>query len=439
MRMSSNLHRLSLALNACEHELRPAVCGFLLFLCLFAGYFMLRPIRESMGIAAGVDNLQWLFTVTFLVMLVAVPLFAWLSSHVQRRYFVDWVYGFFAANLLGFVALFQLWPEGPWLARVFYVWISVFNLFVVSVAWSLMADVFDGEQAKRLFAFIAAGASVGGLVGPALSTLLIGLIGTSGLMLLAALLLGSTLILKHSLMQWREEGGAGRPGAAPTQSPRHPLPGNPFSGLMAVLGSPYLLGIAGFVVLLATVTTFLYFEQARLVAEQFPGREAQVRVFGTIDLIVQVGALLAQLFLTGRIAQTMGVRVLLAIVPLLMCAGFVGLALAPGFVLLATLMIVRRIGEYAFVRPGREMLFAPLDPESKYKAKNFIDTVVYRAGDAASSWVKSLLDMLGQGAGLAALIGALCALLWGGLGWQLGRQADRQQKQAGAAASLVEV
>lgn len=152
MRMSSNLHRLSLALNAREHELRPAVCGFLLFLCLFAGYFMLRPIRESMGIAAGVDNLQWLFTVTFLVMLVAVPLFAWLSSHVQRRYFVDWVYGVFAANLLGFVALFQLWPEGPWLARVFYVWISVFNLFVVSVAWSLMADVFDGEQAKRLFA-----------------------------------------------------------------------------------------------------------------------------------------------------------------------------------------------------------------------------------------------------------------------------------------------
>ncbi len=204
-----------------------------------------------------------------------------------------------------------------------------------------------------------------------------------------------------------------------------------------MLRSPYLLGIAGFVVLLATVTTFLYFEQARLVAEHFPDREAQVRVFGIIDFVVQAGALLSQLFVTGRIAQTLGVRVLLTIVPLLMCVGFVGLALAPGFVLLAALMIVRRIGEYAFVRPGREMLFAPLDAESKYKAKNFIDTVVYRAGDAVSGWAKSLLDMLGQGAGLAALIGALCALLWGYLGWQLGRRADHQQARLQVAGGVA--
>lgn len=231
-------------------------------------------------------------------------------------------------------------------------------------------------------------------------------------MLLAALLLGVTLALKQALMRWREEGGAGRPGAAPTESPRKPLRGNPFSGMTAVLRSPYLLGIAGFVVLLATVTTFLYFEQARLVAELFPDRDAQVRVFGTIDFVVQAGALISQLFITGRIAQKLGVRVLLAMVPLLMRAGFVGLALAPGFALLATLMVVRRIGEYAFVRPGREMLFASLDAESKYKARNFIDTVVYRGGDAVSAWAKSLLDMLAQGVGLAALIGASCALLW---------------------------
>ncbi len=141
---------------------------------------MLRPIRESMGIAAGVENLQWLFTLTFFVMLAAVPLFAWLSARVPRLHFIDWVYGFFGMNLLVFVALFQLQPDSPWLARVFYVWISVYNLFVVSVAWSLMADVFDSEQAKRLFAFIAAGASVGGLLGPALSTALIGVLGPSG-------------------------------------------------------------------------------------------------------------------------------------------------------------------------------------------------------------------------------------------------------------------
>lgn len=424
MSAPSYLHRLSLALNARDGELRPALCGFLLFLCLFTGYFMLRPIRESMGIAAGVENLQWLFTATFLVMLAAVPLFAWLSSRVPRLRLIDWVYGFFGFNLLMFVELFQFQPDSVLVARVFYVWISVYNLFVVSVAWSLMADVFDSEQAKRLFAFIAAGASVGGLLGPTLSALLIGPLGASGLMLLAALLLGATLVLKRALMRWRETGGAGRPGAAPTQSPRQPLHGNPFSGLTAVLKSPYLLGIAGFVVLLATVSTFLYFEQARLVAEHYPDRQAQVRIFGTIDIIVQAGALLSQLFITGRIAPKLGVRALLAVVPLLMCIGFLGLALAPGFALLAAVMIVRRIGEYAFVRPGREMLFAPLDAESKYTAKNFIDTVVYRAGDAMSGWAKSMLDLLGQGAGPAAIIGACCALLWGYLGWQLGRRAD---------------
>jgi len=421
--------RLSTAINAEAHELRPALSGFVLFFCLFAGYFMLRPIRESMGIAAGVENLQWLFTATFFVMLGAVPLFAWLSSRVPRLHFVDWVYGFFCLNLLMFAALFQFMGDSPWMARVFYVWISVYNLFVVSVAWSLMADVFDAAQAKRLFAFIAAGASVGGLIGPALSAVLVGSVGEAGLMLLAGLLLGVALALKYSLMRWREIGGAGRPGAAPAESTRRPLPGNPFSGITRVMKSPYLLGIAGFVVLLATVTTFLYFEQARLVAELFPARAEQVRVFGIIDLVVQAGALLSQVFITGRLAQKLGVRMLLAIVPLLVCIGFVGLALAPSFAMLAALMIVRRIGEYAFVRPGREMLFAPLDAESKYKAKNVIDTIVYRAGDAISGWAKTALDMLGQGAGLVAVIGAVCAMLWGLLGWQLGKQADRRAER----------
>ncbi|WP_313308389.1 NTP/NDP exchange transporter [Stutzerimonas nitrititolerans] len=422
--------RLSATLNAEPHELRPSLMGFALFFCLFTGYFMLRPIRESMGIAAGVENLQWLFTATFFVMLAAVPLFAWLSSRVPRLHFIDWVYGFFCANLLAFAALFQFLGDSPWLARMFFVWISVYNLFVVSVAWSLMADVFDAGQAKRLFAFIAAGASVGGLVGPALSALLAGSLGEAGLALLAGLLLGVALALKYSLMRWREVGGAGRPGAAPAESTRRPLPGNPFSGITRVLQSPYLLGIAGFVVLLATVTTFLYFEQARLVAERFPDRAEQIRVFGIIDLIVQAGALLSQLFITGRLAQKLGVRTLLAVVPMLMCVGFVGLALAPSFAMLAALMIVRRIGEYAFVRPGREMLFAPLDAESKYKAKNVIDTIVYRGGDALSGWGKTALDMFGQGAGLVAAAGAICAMLWGLLGWQLGRQADDRAERA---------
>lgn len=421
--------RLARLIDARPGELLAALTGFALFLCLFAGYFMLRPLRDAMGLQGGVQHLQWLFTATFISMLLAVPLFAWLSARVPRMRYVDWVYGFFVANLAAFGLLFALRPEDVWLARTFYVWISVYNLFVVSVAWSLMADVFDARQAKRLFAFIAAGASTGGLIGPALSALLVGHLGTAGLLALAAALLLLALGCKRYLMGWREWGGAGRPGAPPAESSRRPIPGNPFSGFTRLLRSPYLAGIAGFVVLLATTTTFLYFEQARLVDALFPARDSQVRVFAVIDLIVQAGALIAQLFITGRVARRLGVRVLLSVVPLLVCLGFLGLALAPVFPLLAALMVVRRVGEYAFVRPGREMLFAPLDAQSKYQVKNLIDTLVYRGGDAASAWLKSGLDALGQGPLPVALAGAGGAALWGWLGWRLGQRADRLAAQ----------
>jgi AAA family ATP:ADP antiporter len=233
-------------------------------------------------------------------------------------------------------------------------------------------------------------------------------------------------------MAWRAIGGAGRPGAAASENPPQPVLGNPFSGLTRVLASPYLLAISAFVILLATASTFLYFEQARLVAQTFTERNEQIRVFGLIDFSVQALSLLAQLFITGRIAQRFGIRALLAGVPLLACLGFIGLALAPTFVMLAALMIVRRVGEYAFVRPGREMLFSPLDAESKYEAKNFIDTVVYRAGDAVSAWAKALLDMLANGVLLAAVAGALCAAAWGAIGWYLGGRWEQRAAQTSA-------
>lgn len=420
--VSISSNRAARAINALPGELLPAIAGFALFMCLFSGYFMLRPIREAMGIQAGLENLQWLFTATFISMLVAVPLFGWLNSAVPRAQFIDWVYGFFVINLVGFAVAFARYHDAVWLARTFYVWISVYNLFVVSVAWSLMADVFDSAQARRLFAFIAAGASVGGLLGPAASGLLVSVVGQSGLALGSAILLGVAIALKRYLMSWRITGGAGRPGAMPSESQTRPVPGNPFSGVTKVMRSPYLLMVCLFVLLLATTSTFLYFEQARLVAQRFSTREEQIRVFGLIDFAVQAGSLGAQLFITGRLAQRFGIASLLVMVPGLVCAGFIGLALAPSFAMLAGLMIVRRIGEYAFIRPGREMLFAPLDAETKYKAKNFIDTVIYRAGDAASGWAKSFLDLLGQGAALAALVGALCAGLWALTGWYLGKE-----------------
>jgi AAA family ATP:ADP antiporter len=457
------------AFNVEHGEGAAALYGFAFFFCLFTGYFMLRPIRETLGIAAGVDKLQWLFTATFVVMLAAVPCFGWLAARVPRTRFVTWVYAFFAATLAGFAIWLYTSPQEMWAARGFYVWLSVFNLFVVSVAWSLMADVFCTGQAKRLFAFIAAGASTGGLVGPLLGGLLAGTLGAPGLILLSAVLLTVTLPLKSWLMRWRSVAGAGAapapsraPAPAPDMAPgtedpafpgrgpgtqsvtgpglpggkppapsadsiARPIGGGLLAGATRTFTSPYLLGIAAFVVLLATTSTFLYMEQARLVADAFTSSAERIRVFSALDFIVQLLSMLAQLFLTGRLARRYGITFLLTGVPLLIVLGFLALAAAPVFAVLAAVMIVRRVGEYALVRPGREMMFTTVDAEAKYKAKNFIDTVVYRAGDAVSAWAKTGVDALGHGVALVALVGALCAAVWAACGYALGRRTDRMK------------
>lgn len=408
------------------------VAGFLFFFYLFASYFMLRPVRETMGIAGGVKNLQWLFTATFVVMLAAIPLYGAVCAWLPRRRFVAWVYAFFIANLLGFAFATRVLPDDIWLARVFYVWLSVFNLFVVSVAWSLMADVFRPEQARRLFALLAAGASAGGLAGPVLGGWLVPRIGLTGLMLLSAALLAATLPGVGWLFGWRRRAGAGQalPGAPAdaraTEDPANPVGGGLWAGLSLLLRSRYLLGIALFVILLATASTFLYFEQARLVAEAFPERTRQTQVFSALDATVQALTILVQLFFTGRMARRYGVTLLLTAVPLAVMGGFLLLALLPTFGVLAGVMILRRVGEYALLRPGREMLFTVVDPETKYKAKNVIDTAVYRAGDAVSAWVKTAIDAISGHPATVALAGAVLALAWAGLGWWLGRRHETQ-------------
>ncbi len=305
-------------------------------------------------------------------------------------------------------------------------WLSVFNLLAISLAWSVLADLFPPRPARRLFALIAAGASLGGLVGPALGALLVGPVGHAGLLLLSAFLLAGSAACGIALQRWRDR----HPLPAGDEAPRRaPLSGNPWTGATEVLRSPYLLAIALFVLLLASVSTFLYFEQARLVAEQFPDRTRQTQVFGMLDTLVQALAILSQLFITGRVAQRLGVGVLLTAVPLAVAAGFLWLAHAPVFAVFAVVMVARRAGEYAFVRPGREMLYTVVSPEEKYKAKNFIDTVVYRGGDAVSGWIKRGLDALGEHPGLAMGMGAIIALAWGGTGWWLGRRQSRSEER----------
>ena len=400
------------------HEVVPLVLGLAMFFMLFAGYFMLRPVRETMGIAGGVQNLQWLFTGTFVATLAAMPLFGWLAARAARRRVLAWTLGFFAANLALFALAFQLRPDDAWLARAFYIWLSMFNMISVSVCWSVMADLFRIAEAKRLFALVAVGASIGGLVGPLLGVLLVGPIGHAGLMLLSAILLAGTIVAAARLQAWRDRHPLG-PDEARARA--RPLGGSPFAGAPQVFRSPFLLGSAVFVLLLAATTVFLYFDQARLVQAAFPNRTDQTRVFGTIDMIVQSLAIVMQLFFTGRIAQRLGVGVLLVTVPLLMVGGFIWLAVSPTFAVLAVVMIVRRAGEHGLVRPGREMLFTVVPVEAKYKAKNFIDTVVYRGSDALTGWLKAAIEAFAQQPAVAAVVGAGIALAWAATGAWLSR------------------
>jgi ATP:ADP antiporter, AAA family len=411
---------LSRLIVAEPHEVPAVLGGHILFFLLFASYFMLRPVRETFGIAGGVENLQWLYLGTFLATLVVVPIYGTLAKKLPRRKLLPVTYIFSAVVMAGFGFSLTVDPDNVWTARAFYIWLSVFNLFVISIAWSLMADIFNADQGHRLFGQIAAGASFGGLTGPLLSGLLVGPLGHAGLLLLSTGLLLATLIAARYMLGWRER--YGRP-EDPDNPPDARIGGSIWAGLILILRSPYLLGISVFVIFLTSVSTFLYFEQARVVQATFPDRIVQTQVFSAIDFTVQSLTIFIQIFVTGRLTRRLGVTVLLAAVPLTMMFGFGLLALAATFPVLAFVMIVRRVGEYALVRPGREMLFTNVDAETKYKAKNAIDTFVYRGGDAISAWANIGIVAIGATAA-ASIVGALVAAAWGGVGWLLGRHHD---------------
>lgn len=424
---SAPLPRLSRVLEVEPHEATAVAAGLVMFFLLFCGYFMLRPVRETMGVAGGVDQLQWLFTATFIGVLLALPAFGWLASKVARRRILPWTFGFFVANLLGFAGLLVVAPDDVWTGRAFYVWLSVFNLLSISLAWSVLADLFVTAQAKRLFALIAGGASLGGLTGPLLGTVLVAPLGHAGLLALSAVMLAGSAGAGLWLQRWRDRHPEPR---AEHHARQRPLGGNPWAGASEVFRSPFLLLITLFVLLLASVSTFLYFEQARLVAETFTDRTRQTQVFGMIDFVVQSLAILTQVFLTGRIAERLGVGVLLVAVPLVVAAGFLWLAFAPVFAVFVVVMVVRRAGEYALVRPGREMLYTVVSAEQKYKAKSFIDTVVYRGADAVSGWVKRGLDLVAEQPAVAMCIGAGIALVWAVTGGLLGQRVRRLEVRA---------
>lgn len=400
-------------------EVRAMFWAFSYFFSLLCSYYILRPLRDEMGIAGGVENLHWLFSGTFIAMLALVPLFGWITSRYSRAAFLPAVYGFFIVNLLLFYFTFRSDLDVVWVARTFFIWVSVFNLFVVSVFWSFMADIFSNQQARRLFGFIAAGGTVGALVGPLLTTLLVKPLGTENLLLISALLLGWALFCIKRLVNWRN--------AADEQSTIHeneydePLGGSVLAGIRLVLQSPYLLGIAMLMLLFTTLATFLYFQQAEIIRDAFADASERTALFATIDLAVNSLTVLIQIFLTGRLVRWLGLPWTLALIPLLLGLGFMALAFSPVLAVLVVVQVIRRAGNYAIMRPSREMLYVVLGREEKYKAKNFIDTTVYRGGDAVSAWIYAGLRGLGLGLSGIAWIAVPLAALWALLAYRLGR------------------
>jgi AAA family ATP:ADP antiporter len=405
-------------------EIGVSLWSFAGFFCLLCGYYVLRPLRDEMGVQGGVENLPWLFSATFAAMLAVVPAFGFAASRLPRRRLVPWVYFFFIANLLVFYALFSTGFAPPAVARAFFVWVSVFNLFVVSLFWSLMADLFRPEQAARLFGFISAGGSCGALAGPTLTALLAVPLGTANLLLVSGFFLASALFCVRALVR-RSEARDG-PGVDATVA-ADSIGGTTWSGIAEILRSPYLLGIVVYVLLYTVLFGFAYLELARLVAAAYHESAQRTALFARVDLVVNVLTLLGQLFLVARLVEKLGVGVALALLPALGLAGFAAIALVPMLATLIVFQVLRRAADYAVARPAREMLFTVLTREAKYKSKNFIDTVVFRGGDTASGWVYAALKGLGLSlAGLAA-VAIPGALLWLAVGLWLGRQHARMR------------
>jgi AAA family ATP:ADP antiporter len=400
-----------------KHEMPAVIASFLLFLFVLGGYFCVRPVRETVGTILGRNRVADLYLWTWAGSIAIIPIFGWLVARLKRSVFLPLIYGFVAVSLAAIGIALQANEGSIAIGQFFYVFISILSLFLTSVFWAFLLELFDSGQAKRLFGVIAAGGTAGALAGPGITYLTVSRIGNGGVLFVGAAMFVVAIFCQQALLRiWKSRRDA-------DQEDR-PIGGNPFAGFWLVLRSPYLLLIALFVVLLASANTFLYFEQLRLVKATFASTQERTQVFAMLDWIVQTLTIGCQLFLTGRIASRLGLSVLLAIVPVVMIFGFLSLAAVGTFAVLAVVFVVRRVGEYAFVRPGREILFSRVDNETKYKAKNVIDVPVYRASDAITAQVSTALEGGALGATAVALIGGAVAAAWAVNGWWLGRRSD---------------
>lgn len=401
------------AVPATPAERSAAIWSFAYFFMLLAGYYVLRPLRDEMGIAGGVKNLPWLFTATFLALIVAQPFYGALVARLTRARFIPVVYHFFAANLVLFWLLLAFHVGTATVARVFYVWLAVFSLFAVAVFWSFMADIFTADQGKRLFGFIGAGGTAGALLGPVLTLALVSF-GPVNLLIAAVVLLEAAVFCV-----WRLERASSIHQDRQAESRR--LGGSAFAALPALARSPYLLGIAAWVSLQSFCATVLYFQQLHLVAAGVHGAGAQTRIFAGIDLAVNLLTLATQVFATGHLLKRFGTGVTAAALPAIYIVGFLAVFAAPSLIVVLVAQVAQRWFHFSVATPARQVLYTVLGREEKYKAKNLIDVVIYRGSDALYGWVYDSLQVLGLKLGAIALVSVPVAAIWLALSAALGR------------------
>jgi AAA family ATP:ADP antiporter len=409
-------------LNVLPAERAALALGFAFHFCVLASYYLVRPLRDALGLEGGVDRLQWLFTATFVVMLLMVPVFGALASRLPATRFVPLIYRAIAVSMLVFGLLIGNRVAPVTVGQVFFVWISLYNLFIVSIFWSVLVDRFSSEQGRRLFGCIAAGGTLGTFIGPLLAATMATRLGPLALTLAAALLLELAVRCYRGLLS-RTRSQAGT-----RVLDERRLGGSMLAGITLILRSPYLLGLVAFMLLHTSAATLLYFEQGRIVAGSYADVGSRTQFFAMVDLLVSALTLICQLLLTAPLIRLLGIGGALLVMPLATVLAFGVMALAPAPASVALAQGLRRAVEFGIVRPAREVLWTVVSREEKYKAKNVIETLVYRGGDAASGWLSTGLTAVGAGFGLVAVVVVPFAGLWGGLCLWLAR---RQARMAG--------
>ena len=425
MQKSSNnpIYKLLRVVSNVEgHEIKAVVGSFLFVIVLMSAYYILRPVRDAMASDWTDAEVSWLWTLNFFISTAVVALYGVLVSRFRLRLLVPSIYGIFALTFLSFYALASTMADRTLVDKSFYVWVSVFSLFHISVFWSFMSDLFSKEQAGRLFGIIAAGASVGGLIGPSIPSFFSASLGTDNLMLLASAMLLVPIPIIFYLQSLKSSDLHNESLAA--QTPQIKIGGNPFAGFKLFFSNPYLLAIGLFIFLYTGISSFVYFELKNLLSDL--SRAERTAVWAQMDLAVNVLSIAVGLFATGRIVGKFGMPVTIALIPVLICAGLIIVAISPFLGAVVALQVIRRAGNYAVTRPAREVLFTRVDREARFKAKPVIDIVAYRGGDMLMAWFFTGLTQ-GLGLGLAAIaaVGAGIAALWSIVGIYLGRWFER--------------